>query len=111
MARAHTEVQTTKTKGHKDLSESDESLGGLCNLLFPDYADAYDGPGAHTAQEIHDALGFGTHESARSRARKATNRGELVQVQVIRQRTNGGKYLAAAWVKREIYDEWKSELG
>ena len=109
MAGTSTKVQAAKTKGNQDLSESDESVDDLRSLLFPDYADLYTGPGAHSARELQEELGLATHERARHRARKAVMAGVMVEVKVLRNKSNGAEYVTTGWVVKAEYDEWGRE--
>ena len=106
MARTHTEIQAAKTKGAKDIEQSDESLDGLRAILFPDREGLYTGPGSYTAREIQIALKLSNHENARARARKAVMAGEMVEVKVLRVRSNGGEHVATGWVVKAEYDKW-----
>ncbi len=106
MAGASVKVQATKAKGDKDITHSTESLDDLHRLLFPDYADLYTGPGSRTAREIQEALGLSNHERARQRACKAVMAGEMVEVKVLRTKSNGAEYIATGWVVKAEYDEW-----
>ena len=111
MAGTHTEVQAAKTKGNKDLAQSDESIDDLRRLLFPDYADLYVGPGALTAREIQVVLKLNNHEHARARASKAVMAGEMVEVKVLRTKANGAEYITTGWVVKAEYDEWINDTG
>jgi hypothetical protein len=106
MAKSHSTVQAAQTESHQDIEYSDESIDGLRRLLFPEYENLYTGPGSYTARELQEALGLGTHERARYRARKAVLAGEMVEVRVLRTKGNGAEYIAAGWVQRDVYDEW-----
>jgi len=110
MAKAHSEIQAAQTESHQDITDSDESLDALRDILFPEYSEAYRGPGAYTAEELNEMVGHGTHEQARYRARKAVTRGEMVEVKVLRYKKNGGgQYVVTAWVLKNVYDKWVSD--
>ena len=111
MDKASIEVQTTETTSHQDIEQSDESLDGLRAILFPDREGLYTGPGSYTAREIQIALKLSNHENARSRARKAVMAGEMVEVKVLRVRSNGGEHVATGWVVKAEYDKWANESG
>ncbi len=110
MGETPVKVQTTETESHQDIEHSDESLDGLRAILFPERTDLYDGPGALTAIEILAGLKLNNnHQTARTRARRAVAAGMMVEVMVLRVKSNGGEYVATAWVMKAEYDEWANE--
>ena len=109
MATTSAKVQAAKTKGPADITKSDESIDDLRSLLFPDYADLYTGPGAYSAIELQKMFDLNTHERARSRARKAVMAGAMVEVQILRVKSNGAEYTTTGWVKKAEYDTWGAE--
>ena len=111
MGETPVEVQAAETESHQDIEHSDESLDGLRAILFPDREGLYRGPGALTARDIQAVLKLNNHETARGRARKAAKAGEMVEVQVLRVKDNGGEYVATGWVVTAEYDKWVKESG
>ena len=96
--------------GTLDCTEED-IVSDLRAILFPDHEGLYTGPGSYTAREIQIALKLSNHETARNRAKKAARAGEMVEVMVRRVRSNGGAYVATAWVVKAEYDGWVNESG
>lgn len=88
----------------------DEMLNELYRVMFADYLELYKGPGAFTARELRDRWSLGSRWMATKRARKAVERGELVEVMVKRRKADGhGEFTATAWVLKSVYEEWAKD--
>ena len=71
----------------------------------------YDGPGAHTIADMIEESPF-AQGTLRERADDMVKAGDWVQVKIQRtvRGTNKAHY-PLAWVKKDVYDDWKAAKG
>lgn len=86
------------------------TLGEMLSDIKSGSDAIYDGPGAYTEVELKKQSPF-SGETVRQRAEDKVAGGEWVRVTVQRVARSGRAYYPAAWVKKDIYDEWKGERG
>ncbi len=101
---ASKKIQGHTAQGHQNIEYGEVDFAALEAALFPDYADLYHGPSALTVADLTELFDC-TAKAARSRARKAVKRGELVTVHI----KNDRNRVVEAWVPVDIYEQWKQE--
>jgi hypothetical protein len=84
--------------------------------LRPDLEQLYDGPHAYSASELakmhEEEFGYlPSRSTVAAWADKAVGEGKYVRVKVRRMNRNNIPFTCAAWVPKEIYDEWISQIG